>query len=72
MRESGQINRQRLADITGILNSSYPEEWLLRLEIVELDPRLSTAVDALRALKESGNQERAELITAGLELLHTE
>lgn len=72
MRESGQINRQRLADIAGKLNSSYPEEWLLRMEIVELDPTLSAAVDALRALKESGNQERAELITAGLELLHTE
>jgi phenylalanine-4-hydroxylase len=67
MRESKKINRQRLADMLKVLDAQFQDEWLLRLEIFELD-RNAAARHGLDRIAAAGG-EKSGLIEAGLALL---
>lgn len=68
MHTKKQINRQKLADIVEVLDAEFPAEWLLRLEILELD-RQSAAKNGLDQISAKGG-DIAGLIEAGLALLN--
>lgn len=57
----------QLEEISSILKEDYPKEWLLRLEIYELNSD-SSLLDELESLKNESDEKR-ELIDAGLALI---
>lgn len=67
MRGQGKINRSRLHDISKELDLRYPDEWLLRLELLELDGTVpvKTALDRIAGSDET----KRSLIEAGLALI---
>ncbi len=75
MRELGKIDLAKLRDISKKLQSDYQEEWLLRLEILELLKEENVGTDIQGGLLEklenlSGrSEELSELIKGGLHLL---
>ncbi len=66
---------QRLAAVMAELEAAYPNDWLLRLEILELAAERSLLVDAQARIREqlsriaAANEETRQLIDNGLALL---
>ena len=72
-RESGQLTRTELLDVVHQLDSNYPDEWLLRLEVAELmgvpDQR-QKLISYLKKLKRKSETYKI-VISEGLENLGT-
>jgi hypothetical protein len=75
LRESGErgpLAERRLAEVAETLERDHPRDWLLRLELVELEDRLpagqGTALRARLAELAAGDAEHDELVSRGLAL----
>lgn len=76
IRESGQPRAADLERIDTLLNQCYPDDWLLRYELLELNSELrlnapwaTGALERLRAIASRSPKQVAETIGRGLELL---
>lgn len=75
MRESDTVSTQKVDDIYDIVKSDYPQEWLIRLELLELLMSAGNSVELQNQIRDDlENLKRhsdvyEDVITAGLEFM---
>jgi phenylalanine-4-hydroxylase len=74
-RNSGMTKEKELLSLYRVLKTQYPDNWLIRLELLELVTKVEVLKPLIDEIKDdlshiaSANEETAELINAGVEFI---